>query len=71
MTEKKGKYYCDICHDATPIEKGKGFNFPPNPLGIEHAHQTCYNSYYDMGKEVTKGMTKTDIEKLSVEWNRE
>jgi hypothetical protein len=50
LTLKNGLYYCDICHDKNSIPKGTGFSFPPNPLNIEHAHQSCYNEYYNMGK---------------------
>lgn len=70
MTVKDGLYYCDICKNTAPIPKGTGFAFPPNPLGIDHAHQSCYNTYYEIGKEATKNMSSADIEALRKEWNK-
>lgn len=52
MTEKNGKYYCDICKDTEPIVKGTGFRFDNNRLGIEHSHQTCYLSKQTETKEL-------------------
>jgi hypothetical protein len=70
MTLKDGLYYCDICKDKKSIPKGKGFSFPPNPLGIDHAHQSCYNKYYEMGKQATKNMSDADIAKLKEQWDK-
>lgn len=52
MTEKNGKYYCDICKDETPIPKGEGFWFAQPNFGIEHAHQTCYRKSKNLAKRM-------------------
>lgn len=58
MTVKNGSYYCDLCKDGEPIAKGTGFWFHSNPFGIEHAHQVCYNTAYQQGKEIVRGLKK-------------
>lgn len=78
MTFRDGKYYCDICMDSKPIEKGTGFSFPSNALGIEHSHQLCYTlkqsganvmAKSPEGKKYIKehniNLTDKDIDKLS------
>jgi len=51
MTEKNGKFYCDICKDKEPIAKGTGFSFDVAMFPeIKHTHQSCYKTVYEIGK---------------------
>jgi hypothetical protein len=76
MTLKDGLYYCDICKHTNPIPKGQGFSFHNNPLGIDHAHQSCYleaksNAGTTLGrdkKQIAKDLYKDS--KLVQDYNR-
>lgn len=55
MTKNDNGYLCDIC--KKDIMLGTGFSFPVNLLGIEHAHQSCYNEgLFTAEKNLHKGL---------------